>query len=68
MLHTLADPVVPYWHEPLYSWKVLLSGSLLRHISIPVPRYGHCNFTPQELLGTFALLYWKVTGRNILNQ
>jgi pimeloyl-ACP methyl ester carboxylesterase len=65
MLHTLADPIVPYWHEPLYWWKALLSGSLQHHVGIPILRYGHCNFTPQELLGAFALLVWKVTGQRI---
>ena len=30
-LHTTADPIVPYWHEPLYSLKALLGGSGLLH-------------------------------------
>jgi pimeloyl-ACP methyl ester carboxylesterase len=67
-MHTTADPVVPYWHEPLYGWKVLLNGSLLLHTNIPILRYGHCTFETNELLGGFALLILKVTGRNLFSR
>ncbi len=55
-LHTTKDPIVPYWHEPIYTLKTLLSGSLLRHLNIPVARYGHCVFSPDELVTAFALV------------
>lgn len=55
-LHTTADPIVPYWHETLYNIKALLSGSLLRHLNIPVVRYGHCQFSQNELLTAFTIL------------
>jgi len=56
-LHTLRDQQVPYFHEPLYSLKTLFSGSLLtRHLNIPVDRYGHCNFTKDEALFSFAVM------------
>ena len=67
-MHTTADPVVPYWHEPLYSWKTLLSGSLLLRTNIPILRYGHCTFEPNELLAGFALLILKVTGQNLFSR
>jgi pimeloyl-ACP methyl ester carboxylesterase len=55
-LHTTGDPIIPYWQEPLYSLKVLLSGSALKHINVPISDYGHCNFTQQELLTAFSIL------------
>jgi pimeloyl-ACP methyl ester carboxylesterase len=56
-LHTLRDQQVPYFHEQLYDLKTLFSGSLLtRHLNIPVDRYGHCNFTKDEALFSFAIM------------
>jgi pimeloyl-ACP methyl ester carboxylesterase len=53
-LHTTGDEVVPIWHELVYLAKLDLSG---RGSMIPIPafRYGHCNFTPAEVLTAFAL-------------
>jgi hypothetical protein len=53
-LHTTADDVVPFGHEWLYLPKVDLSDRG-RFVPIPVNRYGHCNFTTTELLGSFLL-------------
>jgi pimeloyl-ACP methyl ester carboxylesterase len=56
-LHTLRDQQVPYWHEPLYDLKALVSGSLLtRHINLPVDRFGHCNFTRDEALFSLSVM------------
>jgi len=56
-LHTLRDQQVPFLHEPIYNLKTLFSGSLFtRHLSIPVDRYGHCNFTQEEALTSFAIM------------
>jgi hypothetical protein len=55
-LHTTADPIVPYWQEPIYGLRVLFAGSLLRHVNIPVFRYGHCSFNQNELLAAFSTL------------
>lgn len=53
-LHTTGDEVVPFWHEPLYLVKVLLTGH--RGLTpLPIARYGHCNFTTNEILTAFAL-------------
>jgi hypothetical protein len=53
-LHTTRDEVVPFWHEPLYLAKVLLTGHS-GLLPLPVDRYGHCNFNTNELLTAFAL-------------
>jgi hypothetical protein len=66
-LHTTADPIVPYWHEPLYSLKTLLGGSGLLHVNLPVFRYGHCSFRAEEALVGFVLLVLKVEGRELPN-
>jgi hypothetical protein len=56
-IHTLKDQQVPYFHESLYNLKTLSSGSLLaEHINIPINRYGHCNFRPEEALLGFGLM------------
>ncbi len=33
---------------------------------IPVNRYGHCNFTLEEVLGAFALMIMKSTAQDLL--
>jgi pimeloyl-ACP methyl ester carboxylesterase len=66
-LHTTGDPIVPYWHEPLYSLKALLGGSGLLHANLPVLRYGHCSFEPAEALVALGLLVLKVEGRELLS-
>lgn len=60
--HNVSDPIVPWWHEPLYAWKANQAGSLDQLTPIPVFRYGHCNFSEQELLGLLALLTKRVSG------
>lgn len=64
-LHTTADPIVPYWHEPLYTLKALRSG--LQHVNLPVFRYGHCSFRAEEALVALGLLVLEVEGRDLLN-
>lgn len=53
-LHTRGDEVVPFLHEPIYLAKVLLTGHS-GLLPLPIARYGHCNFTQNELLTAFAL-------------
>jgi hypothetical protein len=48
-MHTLRDQQIPYFHEVLYNLKTLGTGSFLfDHLNIPIDRYGHCEFTPEE--------------------
>jgi pimeloyl-ACP methyl ester carboxylesterase len=53
-LHTTLDEVVPFRQELIYLPKVDLAERG-RFIPLPVARYGHCNFTTTELLGSFLL-------------
>jgi hypothetical protein len=53
-LHTTRDEVIPFWHELLYLPKVDLSDRG-RFLPIPVGRYGHCNFTANEVVTAFGL-------------
>lgn len=64
-IHTLQDPVIPYWHEPLYTAKTLFAGTLLERINLPVNAFGHCNFTSSDILGAFALMVARATGTNV---
>lgn len=68
-LHTTKDQQVPYIHEPLYALKTLGSGAFLaKHLPIKIDRFEHCNFTPAELLVSFAIMLQydneleKITG------
>ncbi|MGD2152948.1 MAG: hypothetical protein PVG79_06735 [Gemmatimonadales bacterium] len=65
-LHTTADPIVPYWHEPLYNLKTWGSGSRLKLTSLPAFRHGHCNFTLPEVLAGFAVLVLRVTAQDLV--
>jgi pimeloyl-ACP methyl ester carboxylesterase len=60
-LHTTGDEIIPYLHEYLYLGKARTGagGALL---PITVQRYGHCNFTPQEAVNSFALLLLLTAG------
>ncbi|HXH29153.1 MAG TPA: hypothetical protein VNL37_08930 [Candidatus Polarisedimenticolia bacterium] len=58
-LHTKGDPIIPYWHETLYTLKTLVAGRADRHVNIPVDRYGHCNFKAGEVLLAFAVLLYR---------
>ncbi len=56
-MHTLRDQQVPYIHEGFYSLKTISKGAFLtEHINIPIDRFEHCNFTPQEGLFSFGLM------------
>ena len=50
LLHTTLDPVVPFSQSSGYMAKA--GGNPLVNL-IPVERYGHCAFTPAEILGAF---------------
>jgi pimeloyl-ACP methyl ester carboxylesterase len=63
-LHTTADPLVPVQHESVYADGVRSAGanSLLRQAF--VNRWGHCSFTPAELVAGLEALRLRVeTGR-----
>jgi hypothetical protein len=63
-LHTTADPLVPVQHEGVYADTVrrAAANSMLRQAF--VDRWGHCSFTPAELVaGLEALRHRVETGR-----
>ena len=55
-LHTTRDDVIPYWHQAAYEWKLAVTGRSALHQHVPVDRYGHCNFTPNEAVSALQLL------------
>lgn len=56
-MHTTRDQQVPFAHQHIYTWKTLAAGTWWKHhFNVPLERYGHCNFTPDEVLWGFALL------------
>ena len=59
-LHTTGDDIVPFFQQPWYRLKALLSGSAREHSALPVFRYGHCNFEEGDLTVGLALLMLKV--------
>jgi hypothetical protein len=62
-LHTTGDQIVPYWHELAYGVKALFAGSGGRLTSIPVARYGHCNFQASDVLLGFVLMVLQDLGQ-----
>jgi pimeloyl-ACP methyl ester carboxylesterase len=61
-LHTRLDQQVPSWHQAIYAMKAAATGSAGQLLSLPVNRYGHCNFTAREVLVSFALMVLKAEG------
>ncbi len=61
-LHTTMDDLVPFNHEIIYFFRTIKTGSANNFTLIPVNRFGHCEFTPQEVLTSFAIMIYKATG------
>jgi hypothetical protein len=62
-LHTTRDPVVPLFHEGLLAGKAASAGSTGNLLQRSVDRYGHCSFTPTEMLTALGdLTTWVETG------
>lgn len=64
-IHTTGDPVIPYWHETLYTLKTVVAGTFFDRINIPVNAYGHCNFTGGEVLAAFDLIVLRDLGTEL---
>ncbi len=60
-LHTLGDDVVRFDQALRYQHKVVASGQRRYLDTLPIVRYGHCNFTQTELQAAFGLLLLRVT-------
>jgi hypothetical protein len=62
LMHTTGDPIVPEWHAWMYLQKAVQQGTLLKQVTyIPVNRYGHCNFTPAEMVIGFYTMVLRAT-------
>jgi hypothetical protein len=56
LMHTLGDHVTPAWHIEIYSQKVGFYGMSDNVEYILVERYGHCNFTKEEILNGISMM------------
>jgi alpha-beta hydrolase superfamily lysophospholipase len=56
LLHTTGDPIVPFFHQPLYEEKAVAAGAAGRIARRDVERFGHCAFTSTEILSAFGEL------------
>jgi len=62
-LYNQFDPIVPSWNETVYAQKVAAAGA--SNFLIPLQsenEFGHCNFTPDDVLNAFRTLTLAVTG------
>ncbi len=67
-MHTLKDQQIPYIHEFFYTLKTIASGDwLVRHLNIPIPRFGHCNFKPAEAVAGFAVMLFSAGDLSLLS-
>ncbi len=55
-LHTTLDPVVPIWHQQDYTAKVQAAGTGAPYEAYQAQSYGHCTFSPFEVLNAFTRL------------
>jgi pimeloyl-ACP methyl ester carboxylesterase len=63
MLSSSRDPVVPGFHQTSYLNLVTASGNSSLLVQRSINRYGHCNFTPEELGTAFTdLVVWTEFG------
>ena len=62
-LHTLWDPVVPFWHEAAFAATAAGAGRSDWLVQRSVARYGHCAVSPAETIAAFsALVNWADGG------
>ncbi len=67
-MHALRDQQVPYIHEVFYNLKTISKGSFLtKHVNIPIDRFGHCEFTPEEALLSFGLMLFYSGDLSVLS-
>lgn len=67
-IHTTGDPVIPYWHEILYTAKTLEARTFLDRLDMPVPSYGHCVFSAPDVLAAFSLIVLRDRGMDLSTQ
>ena len=55
-MHTTLDPVIPYSQATAYQGKTAAAGRSSLHLQQSFERYGHCQFTTEEVLGGLTAL------------
>jgi pimeloyl-ACP methyl ester carboxylesterase len=60
--HTRLDQTVPYWQAEAYRARVVNNGWAPRHDHLPVERYGHCNFSSDDITQSLNLLVSRVAN------
>jgi pimeloyl-ACP methyl ester carboxylesterase len=62
-LHTTRDPAIPFSHETVFGAAVAGAGRSHLLTQVPIDRWGHCAFTPDEVLTALgSLVQWVETG------
>ena len=61
-MHTTGDPIVPFWHQTIYTGKVFGNSPYSPYVAIQINRYGHCEFTLPEIVNGFGTLVFMSTG------
>lgn len=61
-MHTTGDPIVPAWHQTLYTQKVFVNNPNSPYVPMAINRYGHCAFTLPEVVNGFGTLVFMSTG------
>ena len=62
-LHNRFDPLVPYFHEPLFASRVRDAGASNLLLQRTNPGYGHCNFNvAEQVQAILDLDRWVATG------
>ena len=59
-LHTNLDPSVPFVHEAVFAATVNAAGASDLLVQQSITRYGHCTFTPSEMLSALLTLMGMV--------
>lgn len=63
IVHNYGDPLIPYWHVPLYQLKLIRAGTNRNVTHLSSKGYGHVTGLNQvDVFGGFAVLIFKVTG------
>jgi hypothetical protein len=61
-MHTIGDPIVPFWHATMYQKKIWAALNGSKFFNIPISRYGHCAFTAKEAVFAYMVMVKKATG------
>jgi hypothetical protein len=64
-VRTMHSLILRNCDSPLYSNLVARTGKSAFLNIVPVPRYGHCNFTEQEVFQAFALMVHQAQAQLI---